>query len=151
MCRAGEGGDMKQRVLFIGTNNAARTQMAEGYLRGRYGDRYEACSAGIAPTALDPLAARVMAEIGIGIAGQRAKDLSLFDGKEMDYVVALCAGGVCPMFPWTKETIHVDFPDPTRATGTPDKVLATYRRSRDAITAWIDRQFGGATDGTSGA
>ena len=142
---------MKQRVLFIGTNNAARTQMAEGYLRGRYGDRYEACSAGIAPTALDPLAARVMAEIGIGIAGQRAKDLSLFDGKEMDYVVTLCAGGVCAMFPWTKETIHVDFPDPTRATGTPDKVLATYRRSRDAITAWIDRQFGGATDGTSGA
>ena len=142
---------MKQRVLFIGTNNAARTQMAEGYLRGRYGDRYEACSAGIAPTALDPLAARVMAEIGIGIAGQRAKDLSLFDGKEMDYVVTLCAGGVCPMFPWTKETIHVDFPDPTRATGTPDKVLATYRRSRDAITAWIDRQFGGTTDGTPGA
>jgi protein-tyrosine-phosphatase len=47
---------MKQRVLFIGTNNAARTQMAEGYLRARYGDRYEACSAGTAPTALDPLA-----------------------------------------------------------------------------------------------
>lgn len=55
MCRAGEGGDMKQRVLFIGTNNAARTQMAEGYLRARYCDRYDVCSAGIAPTALDPL------------------------------------------------------------------------------------------------
>ncbi|MDV2481032.1 arsenate reductase ArsC [Methanoculleus sp. Wushi-C6] len=135
---------MKQRVLFIGTNNAARTQMAEGYLRARYGDRYEACSAGIAPTALDPLAVQVMDEIGIGIgiADQRAKDLSLFDGKEMDYVVALCAGGVCPMFPWTNETLHADFPDPARATGTGDKVLAAYRRSRDAITAWIDGQFG---------
>ncbi|MCK9319256.1 hypothetical protein [Methanoculleus sp.] len=42
-------------VLFIGTNNAARTQMAEGYLRARYCDRYDVCSAGIAPTALDPL------------------------------------------------------------------------------------------------
>jgi arsenate reductase len=133
---------MKQRVLFIGTNNAARTQMAEGYLRARYGDRYEACSAGIAPTALDPLAARVMDETGVSISEQRAKDLTLFDGKEMDYVVALCAGGVCPMFPWTKETIHADFPDPARVTGTPDKVLAAYRRSRDAIAVWIDRQFG---------
>ncbi|MDK2916568.1 MAG: hypothetical protein PWR25_1125 [Euryarchaeota archaeon] len=133
---------MKQRVLFIGTNNAARTQMAEGYLRARYGDRYEACSAGIAPTALDPLAAEVMGEIGVDISKQQAKDLGLFDGEEMDYVVALCAGGVCPMFPWTKETIHVDFPDPGRATGTPDKVRAAYRRSRDAITAWIDGQFG---------
>jgi len=129
---------MKQRVLFIGTNNAARTQMAEGYLRARYGDRYEACSAGIAPTALDPLAVEVMGEIGIDISKQQAKDLTLFDGKEMDYVIALCAGGVCPMFPWAKETIHVDFPDPGRATGTPDKVMAAYRRSRDAITAWID-------------
>ncbi|HOI58700.1 MULTISPECIES: hypothetical protein [unclassified Methanoculleus] len=42
-------------MLFIGTNNAARTQMAEGYLRARYCDRYDVCSAGIAPTALDPL------------------------------------------------------------------------------------------------
>ncbi|MCK8518484.1 arsenate reductase ArsC [Methanoculleus sp. 7T] len=134
---------MKQRVLFIGTNNAARTQMAEGYLRARYGDRYEACSAGTAPTALDPRAARVMGEIGAGIAGQRAKDIALFDEKEMDYVVALCSGGVCPMFPWAKETIHADFPDPTKATGTADKVLAAYRRSRDAIAAWIDERFGG--------
>ncbi|PKL62292.1 MAG: low molecular weight phosphatase family protein [Methanomicrobiales archaeon HGW-Methanomicrobiales-2] len=133
---------MKQRVLFIGTNNAARTQIAEGYLRARYGGRYEACSAGIAPTALDPLATRVMGEIGISISEQRAKDLTLFDGTEMDYVVALCAGGICPMFPWTKETLHVDFPDPGRATGTPDKVLAAYRRSRDAIAAWIDGKFG---------
>ncbi len=133
---------MKQKVLFIGTNNAARTQMAEGYLRARYGDRCEACSAGIAPTALDPLAVRVMDEIGIDISKQQAKDLALFDGKEMDYVVALCAGGVCPMFPWTKETIHTDFPDPARVTGTPDKVLAAYRRSRDAMAAWLDGRFG---------
>ncbi|MDD2474176.1 MULTISPECIES: arsenate reductase ArsC [unclassified Methanoculleus] len=134
---------MKQRVLFIGTNNADRTQMAEGYLRARYGDRYEACSAGIAPTALNPTTVQVMNEIGIDIAGQRAKDLGLFDGKEMDYVVALCSGGVCPMFPWTRETIHADFPDPARATGTPDKVFTAYRRSRDAICAWIDGKFGG--------
>ena len=141
---------MKERVLFIGTNNAARTQMAEGYLRARYGDRYEVCSAGIAPTALDPMAVRVMAEIGIDISGQRAKDLGLFDGKEMDYVIALCSGGVCPMFPWAKETISVDFPDPARVTGPKDRVLSAYRRSRDAIIDWIDggiakRKVAGAT------
>jgi arsenate reductase len=127
---------MKQRVLFIGTNNAARTQMAEGYLRARYGDRYEACSAGTAPTALDPLAARVMDEIGASISERRAKDIAPFDDREVDYAVVLCAGGVCPFFPWVKEMIHVDFPDPT-------KVLAAYRRSRDAIAAWIDGWFGG--------
>ena len=42
------------------------------------------------------------------------------------------------MFPWTKETLHTNFPDPTRATGTEEKVLAAYRRSRDEIIAWIE-------------
>ena len=34
------------RVLFICTANAARSQMAEGYLRAKYGDKYEAFSSG---------------------------------------------------------------------------------------------------------
>ena len=36
----------KKRVLFICTANAARSQMAEGYLRAKYGYKYEAFSAG---------------------------------------------------------------------------------------------------------
>lgn len=105
-------------MLFIDTKIALRARMAEGYLHARYGDRYEACSAGTAPTALDPRAARVMDEIGAGIAGQRAKKM-----------------------------IHAKFPDPTKATGTTDKVLAAYRRSRDAIAAWIDDSSAGSERG----
>jgi len=36
----------KTRVLFICTANAARSQMAEGLLRAKYGDRFEVFSAG---------------------------------------------------------------------------------------------------------
>jgi len=36
----------KPKVLFVCTANAARSQMAEGYLRAKYGDRYEVFSAG---------------------------------------------------------------------------------------------------------
>ncbi len=38
----------KPRILFVCTANAARSQMAEGLLRAKYGDRYEAFSAGTA-------------------------------------------------------------------------------------------------------
>ena len=36
----------KPRILFICTANAARSQMAEGLLRAKYGDRYEVFAPG---------------------------------------------------------------------------------------------------------
>ncbi len=133
---------MIQRVLFVCTHNAARSQMAEGYLNARYGDRYEAFSAGTEPGALNSYAVRAMAEIGIDITGQRSKDLAEFDEQEMDYLVAVCEGGLCPLFPWAKEEIHQEFPDPSRLTGPDEEILAGVRRIRDEIGGWIDETFG---------
>ena len=135
---------MKKKVLFVCTHNAARSQMAEGYLNARYGDRYEAFSAGTAPGTLNPHAVRAMAEIGIDISGHRSKDLGVFDEQEMDLLVAVCEGGLCPFFPWAKEEIHREFPDPSNLTGTDEEIMAGVRRIRDEITAWIDTTFGEA-------
>jgi arsenate reductase len=135
---------MTQKVLFICTHNAARSQMAEGYLRAKYGDRYEAFSAGLQPDALDPRAVRVMAEIGIDISAQRAKPLSEYFGKQMDVVVTVCEGGVCPMFPWATTIIHEEFPDPRAVDGDGDEAIAGFREVRDDIATWIDGRFGNA-------
>ncbi len=135
---------MKRRVLFVCTHNAGRSQMAEGYMNARYGDRYEAYSAGSEPAnGLNPYAVRAMAEIGIDISGQRSKHISTFAGVEMDVLVAVCEGGVCPLFPWAKETVHRSFPDPSRLTGGDGEVMDGVRRIRDEIAAWIDGTFGG--------
>ena len=136
---------MKRRILFICSHNAARSQMAEGYLWAKYGDRYEAFSAGTTATAVHPLAVQVMAEIGIDISGHQSKDLGGFVGQEMDVVVIVCDAvqGICPMFPWAKETIHAGFSDPAAVIGTPEGQVAAFRSVRDEITAWIDTTFGG--------
>ncbi|MEN6342278.1 MAG: arsenate reductase ArsC [Methanospirillum sp.] len=135
-----------KRVLFICTHNAGRSQMAEGYLRARYGDRYEAFSAGTVASTVSPLTVRVMSELGIDISDQRSKDLDAFIDTEMDVVVTVCdaAAAACPMFPGAKRTIHASFPDPGAATGTDEERLAAFRSVRDEIAAWIDASFGGA-------
>jgi arsenate reductase len=61
----------KQKVLFLCTQNSARSQMAEGLLRHHAGDRFEAYSAGLDPTdEVHPCAVEAMKEVGIDISGQ---------------------------------------------------------------------------------
>ena len=57
----------KKRVLFLCAGNSYRSQMAEGFLRHMAGDRFEVFSAGIKPTQVNPLAIKVMAEVGVDI------------------------------------------------------------------------------------
>lgn len=134
------------RVLFVCTHNAGRSQMAEGYLRARYGDRYEAFSAGTTVSTVSPLAIQVMAEIGVDLSGHRSKNLGEFLGEEMDVVVTVCdaVATTCPMFPDGKETVHASFADPSGATGNEDERIAVFRAVCDEIAAWIDATFGGA-------
>ena len=116
--------------------------MAEGLLRHRFPDRFEAFSAGTDPTVLDPCAVRVMAELGIEIAGQRAKGLMEVFDTPIDTVVTVCdrAQETCPFFPGAKETLHVSFPDPAAVEG--EGRLEAFRRARDEIAIWIDETFG---------
>jgi arsenate reductase len=134
----------RMRVLFLCTHNSSRSQMAEGLLQARGGDRYDVASAGTHPRTVHPLAIRAMAEIGIDIseaAGHYAKPLSDFTGQPIDLVVTVCddAAEECPFFPGARRQEHWGFPDPSAATGTEEERLAVFRQVRDAISARIER------------
>lgn len=134
----------KKRVLFICTHNSARSQIAEGYLRTRYGERFDAFSGGTEVTKVHPVAIAVMNEIGIDISSHRSKLIDEFYHTPIDIVVTVCdsAKGFCPFFPGKHEDIHFSFPDPSGLTGTDEEVLAGFRMIRDEIISWIDRTFG---------
>jgi len=134
----------KPRILFICTANAARSQMAEGLLRAKYRDRYEAFSAGTRQSKVSVRAIAVMMEIGIDISGHRSKTLAEFDCFPVDLAVTLCdnAHAICPVLPSAKKTIHHGFADPHLTPGTDDEVLEGYRKVRDELSEWIDREFG---------
>ena len=131
----------KKKVLFLCTHNSARSQMAEGLLRALKGDEYEAYSAGVSPTMVDPDAIKAMAEIGIDISGQRSKGMDEVKGIKFDTVVTVCdsAKEACPFFPGAKEQIHRSFDDPAGYEG--EARLPAFRRVRDEIGAWIEGTF----------
>jgi arsenate reductase len=144
----------KKKVLFLCIHNSARSQMAEGLLRAMYGDRYEAYSAGVVATAIDPRAVRAMLEIGIDITGQHSKSVEESRDMIFDLAVTVCdrARQSCPVCttnlqlptrsPRSRGVIHRSFEDPAAAAGSEEEQLESFRKVRDEKRDWISQTFG---------
>jgi arsenate reductase len=130
------------RVLFLCTGNSARSQMAEALLRALGKEHFDVQSAGTNPQGLNPLAVKVMSEMGIDISGQRSKDLTEFLSEEFDYIITVCdrARDNCPTFPGDIQRIHWSFEDPAEAEGSEEERLKVFRRVcgeiRSRISIW---------------
>ncbi|NDY43497.1 arsenate reductase ArsC [Dissulfurirhabdus thermomarina] len=124
-------------VLFLCTQNACRSQMAEALVNHHLAGRVRAFSAGTAPAEVHPLAVRALAEAGIDMSGARSKHVDEFAGRAFDLVVTLCGGAAeaCPVVPGQGRRIHAGFDDPAGATGGEDERLAAFRRVRDRMRA----------------
>lgn len=125
----------KKKVLFLCTANSARSQMAEALVNHDLGDRFEAFSAGTAPTAPHPAALRVLAELGIDHSRARSKPLEEFADRTFDHVITLCDGAneTCPLFFGGVMRAHLGFEDPAAVSSSDEDVLAAFRRVRDRI------------------
>ena len=124
-------------VLFLCTENACRSQMAEGLVNHDLAGQVQAFSAGVRPSRVNPRAVQVMAELGIDISRHRSKSVTELAGEQFDLVITVCdqAQQQCPIFPGDTEVMHVGFPDPARATGTDPEIMAAFRQVRDALQA----------------
>jgi len=67
----------QQPILFVCVENAGRSQMAEGFFNKYAPDGYIGISAGTKPVSqINPLAVKVMEEIGIDISTQNSKEIN---------------------------------------------------------------------------
>lgn len=124
------------KILILCTGNSCRSQMAEGFLRS-FDSRLEVFSAGTHPAPQANLnAVAAMKEVGIDISQNKPKSVDLFLADSFDYVITVCGGAkeTCPAFTGlVKNRLHIGFDDPVDAIGTPEEVMAVYRRVRDEI------------------
>ena len=118
------------RVLFVSTSNASRSILAEAILRRAGGERFVAASAGVAPTAVEPLTLRVLRDAGYDDDWAVSESVVAYAGRPYDYVITLCddARLACPIFPGADQSIHWGYRDPAGAAGDEAARLAAYER-----------------------
>ncbi len=110
------------------------------------GDRFEAYSAGLAPTEINPYTYMVMAEAGLDLAGQRSKSVDEYLGKILfQYLITVCddADRNCPtIWPGVTNRLHWSFEDPAKFEGNEEAKLEKFREVRDLIQTrvknWVE-------------
>jgi arsenate reductase len=122
-------GDYEIKVLFVCIHNAARSRMAEAYLRKLGGPRFQVTSAGFEPHEANPLVAEAMRLAQVPLTTTMVQP-SVFDlfrrGAMFNYVVSVCdeaQGQRCPIFAGVCRRLSWTFPDPSEFTGSEEEKL----------------------------
>lgn len=134
-------------VLFLCTQNSARSILAECVLN-RLGEGYfQAFSAGSQPAGqVNPGVLALLARQGYATQHLRSKSWDDFAGPaapEMDLVITVCgsaAGEVCPVWPGVPARAHWPLADPAAvadAAARADAFAAVYREIETRVTELI--------------
>lgn len=130
---------LRKRVLILCTGNSARSQMAEALINHYLGEQWQAYSAGTQPAGyVHPLATEALSELGIQHQGE-SKSTEQFRGEVFDVVITVCddAAENCPIWLGQGKRVHIGFPDPAKAGGSPEQRLGAFRLVRDNIRAQV--------------
>lgn len=132
-------------ILVLCTGNSCRSQMAESFLKS-FDQNLDVYSAGTVPSSqVHTKAIQVMKEVGINLSKNSPKNVSIYLDSPFDFVFTVCedAKENCPIFTGkVKKSLHLDFEDPAKVTGSEEEILSTFRRVRDEINK-VFREFCG--------
>lgn len=127
-----------KKILVLCTGNSCRSQIAEGYLRHFADGRAEVYSAGVETHGVNPRATAIMKEDGIDISGHTSNHVDEYRDIDFDFVITVCDNALerCPYFPTNARKFHYNFPDPAKATGSEEEIMAAFRAVREQIKAY---------------
>lgn len=129
-----------KKILVLCTGNSCRSQIAEGYLRHFAGEKAEVYSAGVETHGVNPRAIAIMQEDGIDISGHTSNHVDEYRDVAFDFVITVCdnARERCPYFPSKAQQLHHNFPDPAKASGTEEEIMAEFRAVREMIKSFAN-------------
>jgi arsenate reductase len=135
---------VRQKVLFLSSDNSCRSQMAEGWLGVHFPDIFEPYSAGITKGVLSPYAVTVMAEVGVDPSKNHSKTVDELQVDHFDVVISLSIEAIqhCPALDEGVSYIAIPFDSPSSMTeGLTDEaaILDCYRRVRDDLELFTQK------------
>lgn len=135
-------------ILFVCSENALRSPMAEALTKHRFGTTVFVDSAGIRDGELDPMASAVMDEIGVDLSRHKSKRLDDLMDTSFEIIVTLSPEAQHKAIELTRVTAsEVEYwptPDPSVAEGHREARLAAYRDLRDYLIKRIEVRFAAA-------
>tara|TARA_Y100000741_G_C17938838_1_gene430909 strand:- start:117 stop:542 length:426 start_codon:yes stop_codon:yes gene_type:complete len=129
----------KEKIIFICTENACRSQIAEGLMRHLANNKFEVYSAGSHPNRIHPMSIKVMKEVGVDISSQTSDSISKYLSENIDIVITVCdnADKACPSFPQNVERIHWSIKDPFKGWNSDSDDMVNFRKTREDLTERI--------------
>jgi protein-tyrosine-phosphatase len=138
----------RKKVLFLGHQNACRSQMAGAFAQHLAGDRLDVVTAGSQPAEkIDAEMVRAMAEKGIDMAFRVPQNVeAALAWGQPEVMVTMDSGAVCPAVPGAR---HQDWalPDPS---GQPPGVIRGLRDDIESHVKRLIRDLCECYEGTSG-
>jgi arsenate reductase (thioredoxin) len=132
----------KPKVLFFSTGNATRSRMAAAFLRRKLGrEVVEEASTAVKSPEASPMAQEVMQEVGVDISQVEAKEIKESFREHFAFVVTMSDDSRerSPVWPFTRNIVHWNLPDPANEDGPPERKKAMFRRVRDEIARHVDK------------
>lgn len=110
----------KPNLVFVCTENSARSLIAEAIARQKYSDRFTVFSVGTAPATPDRRAVAALTHHGFDTAQLSSKSFAALGDTAIDYAIILCnkAKQECAQGLTAKHILSWDFPDPKTSTNT---------------------------------
>lgn len=130
------------KILFLCSGSSScRSIMAEAILKAM-DKTLDVFSGSLNPDPqVDPVAIRVMQEIGIDISQKKTTNYLEYEGIQVDYLITLCEGTkekITSINISATHKIYLGFDDPQKTNCSDEQILNTYRKIRDEIQNELD-------------